>query len=167
MLNDSRNNSIRSNMKQYCSCSKRQYKVVRESEPHIDVISMQYTINFIQCRTSWNVQVTNFECYILIPKRLKNCECKVIFRKQWHDSEVYETSFLLYSYVSTNCPATCTCRLFTLTTVSTLPGFWMRSAFTTWNTSTIPSVLQHSVALMNEQNTPHRLTVSLCVVLKR
>ena len=46
-------------------------------------------------------------------------------------------------------------------TVSTLPGFWMRSAFTTWNTSTMPSVLQHSVALMREQNTPHRLTVSL------
>ena len=54
------------------------------------------------------------------------------------------------------------CRL--LTTVRTLPGFWMRSAFTTWNTSTMPSVLQHSVALMNEQNTPHRLTVSLCAV---
>ena len=50
------------------------------------------------------------------------------------------------------------------TTVSTLPGFWMRSAFTTWNTSTMPSVLQHSVALMREQNTPHRLTVSLHVV---
>ena len=50
-----------------------------------------------------------------------------------------------------------------LTTESTLPGFWMRSAFTTWNTSTMPSVLQHSVALIREQNTPHRLTVSLCV----
>ena len=54
-----------------------------------------------------------------------------------------------------------------LTTVRTLPGFWMRSAFTTWNTSTMPSVLQHSVALMNEQNTPHRLTVSLCAVSGR
>ena len=51
--------------------------------------------------------------------------------------------------------------------MSTLPGFWMRSAFTTWNTSTMPSVLQHSVALMNEQNTPHRLTVSLCAVSGR
>ena len=51
-----------------------------------------------------------------------------------------------------------------LTTVSTLPGFWMRSAFTTWNTSTMPSVLQHSMVLMNEQNTPHRLTVSLYAV---
>ena len=51
-----------------------------------------------------------------------------------------------------------------LTTVSTQPGFWMRSAFTTWNTSTMPSVLQHSVALMREQNTPHRLTVSLHAV---
>ena len=60
-----------------------------------------------------------------------------------------------------------TCRLLMLTTVSTLPGFWMRSAFTTWNTSTMPSVLQHSVALMNEQNTPHRLTVSLqCVCVR-
>ena len=48
-----------------------------------------------------------------------------------------------------------------LTTESTLPGFWMRSAFTTWNTSTMPSVFQHSVALIREQNTPHRLTVSL------
>ena len=54
-----------------------------------------------------------------------------------------------------------------LTTVRTLPGFWMRSAFTTWNTSTMPSVLQHSVALMNEQNTPHWLTVSLCAVSVR
>ena len=51
-----------------------------------------------------------------------------------------------------------------LTTESTLPGFWMRSAFTTWNTSTMPSILQHSVALIREQNTPHRLTVSLHVV---
>jgi len=51
--------------------------------------------------------------------------------------------------------------LLMLTTVSTLPGFWMRSAFTAWNTSTMPSVLQHSVALTREQNTPHRLTVSL------
>ena len=31
----------------------------------------------------------------------------------------------------------------------------------------MPSVLQHSVALMNEQNTPHRLTVSLCAVSGR
>ena len=51
-----------------------------------------------------------------------------------------------------------------LTTESTLPGSWMRSAFTTWNTSTMPSVLQHSVALIREQNTPHRLTVSLHTV---
>jgi len=64
------------------------------------------------------------------------------------------------------CTGNCNCNsevayIYQLTTVSTLPGFWMRSAFTTWNTSTIPSVLQHSVALMREQNTPHRLTVSL------
>ena len=51
-----------------------------------------------------------------------------------------------------------------LTTESTLPGFWIRSAFTTWNTSTMPSVLQHSVALIREQNTPYRLTVSLHTV---
>ena len=51
-----------------------------------------------------------------------------------------------------------------LTTVSTLPGFWRRSALTTWNTSTMPSVLQHLVTLIREQNTPHRLTVSLHTV---
>ena len=43
----------------------------------------------------------------------------------------------------------------------TAPGFWMRSALTIWNTSTIPSVLQHSMVLSRAQNTPHRLTVSL------
>ena len=31
-------------------------KIIRESEPHIDVISMQYAINFIQWGTSWNLQ---------------------------------------------------------------------------------------------------------------
>ena len=48
-----------------------------------------------------------------------------------------------------------------LTAVSTAPGFWMRRALTTWNTSTTPSVLHISMAFTREQNTPTRLTVSL------
>ena len=90
MLNESRNNSMRSNMKRYCSCRE------ETDQGHIPV----------------GLQISMLK----------------------------------------------------LTTESTLPGFWMRSAFTTWNTSTMPSVLQHSVALIREQNTPHRLTVSLHTV---
>ena len=48
-----------------------------------------------------------------------------------------------------------------LTAVSTAPGFWIRRALTTWNTSTTPSVLHISMPFTREQNTPTRLTVSL------
>ena len=47
------------------------------------------------------------------------------------------------------------------TSVGTLPGFWVRSAFTASNTSTIPSVLQRSIPLIRAQKIPQRLTVSL------
>jgi len=47
------------------------------------------------------------------------------------------------------------------TSVGTLPGFWVRSAFTASNTSTIPSVLQRSIPLTRAQKIPQRLTVSL------
>ena len=46
-------------------------------------------------------------------------------------------------------------------TVATLPGFWIRRALTAWNTSTVPSVLQQSMALLRATKRPHRLTVSL------
>ena len=48
-----------------------------------------------------------------------------------------------------------------LTTVWTIPGFWMRSALTAWKTSTMLSVLQHSMQFSKAQNTPHLLMVSL------
>lgn len=48
-----------------------------------------------------------------------------------------------------------------LTTVCTLPGFCILSAFRIWNTSTDPSVLHRSMAFTRQQNTPTRLTVSL------
>ena len=48
----------------------------------------------------------------------------------------------------------------------TAPGFWARSAFTTWNTSTTPSVLQRSMVVAMEQNIPERQTVSLYSVRK-
>ena len=53
------------------------------------------------------------------------------------------------------------CQYVPLTTVRTAPGFWTRSAFTTWNTSTTPSVLQRSMVVAMEQNIPERQTVSL------
>ena len=48
-----------------------------------------------------------------------------------------------------------------LTTVGTAPGFWTRSAFTTWKTSTTPSVLQRSMTVAMAQNMPLLVTVSL------
>ena len=48
-----------------------------------------------------------------------------------------------------------------LTTVRTRPGFWIRWAFTTWNTSTTLSVLQRSMVVAMAQNMPDLLTVSL------
>lgn len=48
------------------------------------------------------------------------------------------------------------CLMFT-----TEPGFCIRRAFTAWSTSTMPSVLQQSMALLSAQNNPQRLTVSL------
>ena len=54
-----------------------------------------------------------------------------------------------------------------LTTVCTAPGFWALMAFTTWNTSTTPSVLHLSMVVVMAQNTAERLTVSLhvCIVI--
>ena len=46
-------------------------------------------------------------------------------------------------------------------TLTTLPGFWIRRALTAWKTSTVPSVLQQSMALLRAQSRPHLLTVSL------
>ena len=43
----------------------------------------------------------------------------------------------------------------------TAPGFCTLRAFTTWNTSTTPSVLQRSMVVAMAQNMPLRLTVSL------
>ena len=48
-------------------------------------------------------------------------------------------------------------------TLHTLPGFWIRRALTAWNTSTVPSVLQQSIALASAHSRPHLLTVLLCV----
>ena len=48
-----------------------------------------------------------------------------------------------------------------LTTVRTSPGFWLRWAFTTWNTSTTLSLLQWSMVVAMAQNIPDLLTVSL------
>ena len=41
-----------------------------------------------------------------------------------------------------------------LTTVRTRPGFWIRWAFTTWNTSTTLSVLQQSMVVAMARNMP-------------
>ena len=43
----------------------------------------------------------------------------------------------------------------------TAPGFCTLRAFTTWNTSTTPSVLHRSMVVAMAQNMPLRLTVSL------
>ena len=48
-----------------------------------------------------------------------------------------------------------------LTTVRTAPGFCTLRAFTTWKTSTTPSVLHRSMVVAMAQNMPQRLTVSL------
>ena len=48
-----------------------------------------------------------------------------------------------------------------LTTVRTRPGFWIRWAFTTWNTSTTLSVLQQSMVVAMARNMPDLQTVSL------
>ena len=48
-----------------------------------------------------------------------------------------------------------------LTAVRTAPGFCTLRAFTTWNTSTTPSVLHRSMVVAMAQNMPLRLTVSL------
>ena len=48
-----------------------------------------------------------------------------------------------------------------LTTVHTAPGFCLLRAFTTWNTSTTPSALHHSMVVDMAQNMPQRLTMSL------
>ena len=48
-----------------------------------------------------------------------------------------------------------------LTTVRTAPGFCPLRAFTTWNTSTTPSVLHRSMMVDMAQNMPQRLTMSL------
>ena len=49
------------------------------------------------------------------------------------------------------------------TRVQTAPGFCILRAFTTWNTSTTPSVLHFSIVVAMAQNMPERLTVSLHV----
>ena len=43
----------------------------------------------------------------------------------------------------------------------TAPGFCTLRVFTTWNTSTTPSVLHRSMVVAMAQNMPQRLTVSL------
>ena len=48
-----------------------------------------------------------------------------------------------------------------LTRVGTAPGFWTRSALTTWKTSTTPSVLHRSMMVAMAQNIPLLVTVSL------
>ncbi len=48
-----------------------------------------------------------------------------------------------------------------LTTLTIEPGFWIRSTFTTWYTSTARSVLHCSIAVAVAQNIPLRPTVSL------
>ena len=48
-----------------------------------------------------------------------------------------------------------------LTTVGTALGLEVRSALTTWNTSTVPSVLQRSITVARAQNIPLRVTESL------
>ena len=48
-----------------------------------------------------------------------------------------------------------------LTRVGTAPGFWTRSALTTWKTSTTPSVLHRSMMVAIAQNIPLLVTVSL------
>ncbi len=48
-----------------------------------------------------------------------------------------------------------------LTTEGTAPGLNTLRAFTTWNTSTTPSVLQRSMVVAMEQYIPERVAVSL------
>ena len=48
-----------------------------------------------------------------------------------------------------------------LTTEGTAPGLYTLRAFTTWNTSTTPSVLQRSMVVAMEQYIPERVAVSL------
>ena len=50
--------------------------------------------------------------------------------------------------------------------MGTAPGFCVRRALTTWNTSTTPSVLQRSITVAMAQNMPLRVTVSLHVMIK-
>ena len=50
--------------------------------------------------------------------------------------------------------------------MGTAPGFCARSALTTWNTSTTPSVLQRSITVAMAQNMPLRVTVSLHAMIK-
>ena len=52
-------------------------------------------------------------------------------------------------------------RSFKHTSVHTAPGFCTLSVFTTWNTSTTPSILHWSILVAMAQNMPQRLTVSL------
>ena len=75
----------------------------------------------------------------------------------WHHVEAYETFYthiIMYSQY----------KLYSkllLTTVVTAPGFCTLRAFTTWNTSTTPSVLHLSIVVAMAQNIPDLLTVSL------
>ena len=54
-----------------------------------------------------------------------------------------------------------------LTTERTAPGFCMRIDLTTWNTSTIPSVLHLSITDMTAQKMALRLTVSLILNVQK
>ena len=51
-----------------------------------------------------------------------------------------------------------------LTMEVTASGLFILTALVAWNTSTSPSVLHCSIALLAAQNTPERPTVSLNVV---
>ena len=53
------------------------------------------------------------------------------------------------------------CNIILFTSVDTAPGLFILIFLTVWNTSTTPSVLHCSIALLTAQYTPERLTVSL------
>ena len=109
------------------------------------------------------------QCLVLHLMEWKTCSCSYIKWKHsvyMHAStwQLFFSLNYLWSYFSGSYIQQIMflfiCSIF-LTTVVTAPGFCVLRTFTTWNTSTTPSVLHCSMVVAMAQNIPERLTVSL------